>query len=83
MGAADAPGRLSFNSIIVGFGIFFNPALGPGASIGVSVQKEGSRFRNCPCGWLFGFGCVLLNKWEWFILTLFCMLTLNLQILLQ
>ena len=25
MGAADAPGRLPFNSIIVGFGIFFNP----------------------------------------------------------
>ena len=29
------------------------------------------------------FCCVLLNKWEWFILTLFYMLTLNLQILLQ
>ena len=35
VGAADAPGRLPFNSIIVGFGIFFNPALGPGASIGL------------------------------------------------
>ena len=35
MGAADAPGRLPISSIIVGFGIFFNPALGPGASIGL------------------------------------------------
>ena len=35
VGAVDAPGRLTFNSIIVGVGIFFNPALGPGASIGL------------------------------------------------
>ena len=28
MGAADAPGRLPISSIIVGFGIFFNPAFG-------------------------------------------------------
>ena len=28
VGAADAPGRLLINSIIVGFGIFFNPAFG-------------------------------------------------------
>ena len=28
VGAVDAPGRLPFNSIIVGFGIFFNPAFG-------------------------------------------------------
>ena len=49
--ASDAPGRLLINSIIVGFGLFFNPALGPGASIGLSAEKEGSQFLGCPCGW--------------------------------
>ena len=46
VGAADTPGRLLINSIIVGFGIFFNPAFG--ASIGLSAEKEDSRFPGCP-----------------------------------
>lgn len=71
------------NSIIVGFRISFNPAFGAwGLYQPVSTEKEQPISRLLL--WVaICFCCVLLNKWEWFILTLFYMLTLNLQILLQ
>ena len=50
VGAADAPGRLLISSIIVDFGIFFNPAFGTWGLYRPVSTERGQPISGCPRG---------------------------------